>query len=201
MINSWKDITVKQYKEIAKIKQDDDWIWKVIAITKGMTLQEVLSAPINESTCWAAEIINFAKKPVHKHMVRTSYVIGETTYHLCLRPEEITTAQYIDFYQLPKILPAQLDSLLSIFLIPEGKKYNEDYSVEQVKQEINEHLDIETALSLMDFFRLASLVLRRRIIARLKRDLRRLKRGKKTAEKAEAAQKALDELLRLSGLK
>jgi hypothetical protein len=64
---------------------------------------------------------------------------------------KITTAQYVDFQTLAKDFPATIPELLSCFLIPEGKEYNEGYDIQEVHAAVRT-LPLPMALGYTAFF-------------------------------------------------
>ena len=65
----------------------------------------------------------------------------------------MTVSQYIDYQQFV-LLPLRegYDKLLSIFLIPEGCKYNDGYDIVELQKEIREGLSWREVQTLLNFF-------------------------------------------------
>ena len=64
---------------------------------------------------------------------------------------KINTAQYVDFQTFCKGFPATLPEILSVFLIPEGRAYNDGYDTAEVQQRVRS-LPFPVALGLAAFF-------------------------------------------------
>ena len=66
---------------------------------------------------------------------------------------KINMAQYVDYQNFIRMpLRESMDKLLSIFLIPKGKKYNEDYDIIDLQKTIRENLSFRVAEGLLGFF-------------------------------------------------
>ena len=85
--------------------------------------------------------------------------------------------------------------MLSIFLVPEGKKYNTDYDIDEVKKDLEE-FNVEDAMSVCDFFTSLFQVLYRRA---LKQAQKALKKARKEGIATTEAEKAIKGLLRTNG--
>lgn len=68
--------------------------------------------------------------------------------------KDLTTGQYIDYqtYMQDNEDFKNLAKVLSVFIVPKGKTYNEGYDVEDVIRELDEHLSIQIALGVCFFF-------------------------------------------------
>jgi parvulin-like peptidyl-prolyl isomerase len=90
-------------------------------------------------------------------------VLTAKTYNIgkwVLQPVEdfrkITTAQYIDFQTFAQLgkdkVEEKIVEIISVMLVPKGKKYNQDYDVLEVQNAIREYLSVAEAVSLFAFF-------------------------------------------------
>lgn len=201
MVKGWNEVTIGKYKRICALKEDDDWVWNFLAILDNTTYQDIVTRPINETMALNSEVMKWAKNPPKRHIIRYTYTIDGETYNLRAYPDEITTAQYIDFCNAEKNVPDNLAELLSIFLIPEGHKYNEGYSSADVAKVLEENLNIEDALTMADFFTTLFQLLSGRILRRAKKALKQAKKEGIAPEKTEMAIKLLERYRRISGLK
>lgn len=182
---TWKDITIEKYERIASLQSggigEIDLIAATVAIVDGTTVKEVEDLPYGVLLLKARGLRFLQGDPV-PNIVRKSYSICGKKYITTIRPEDITTAQYIDFQVRATDAPEDLAGLLSVILIPEGHKYNDGYSSDEVRQEIYKNLPIEDAMGVSAFF----FTLWKRSICRLlrqnKRLLRQLKRKRKKTE-------------------
>lgn len=169
---AWKDVNIFKYKKIFELEQDEDWQWNALAILLGTTYEDIITRPIDETMRLSREFLSWSTdKPVLRP-VRRQYAIGGRTYDFKGYPKDITTAQYIDFYNCGREVPADLVDMLSVFLVPEGHRYNEGYDMDEIKKEIDENFNIEDALSVCDFFTSLFQVLLRRVTRKARRALK-----------------------------
>lgn len=133
---TWKDITLQQYEDILQILQDesDDFIRtsRVVKVVFDINLEEI---PITEINGYFKEISDLLNKPIQKNKPKKKYKIGNNTYVLN-KFEDMNLAQFMDYHELSKDVDNNINKICAIFLIPEGKKYNTDYSLEDVEQDM-----------------------------------------------------------------
>lgn len=184
---NWGDLTIRQYEEITKAyeEDDDDLIYKLIAIVKGMSYDEVLEKPWNEVEKWAADMKFLAQKPKSR-MARREYVINGKEYETSFDMTSITTAQYIDFQMTAPQSKERIAEFLSIILIPKGKTYNKGYNIQEVQEDIYNYFKIEDAMGLSAFFLHLFQKSIRYAERRLRRMLRKIKRTELTEEQTKA---------------
>lgn len=157
--HSWEDITLAKYDDICNVvndkdieeidknvqlvsllyEEDEDKIWE-LTMTE---LQELL-----EQTLWISEF-TFDRKRKFKNII-----ISGTKYIVSQDISKLSVAQYIDYqnYFTTSLDSKKIAKLLSVLIIPEGKQYNTDYDLEDVRRDIYENLNLPTAQSLLFFF-------------------------------------------------
>lgn len=184
---NWGDLTIRQYEEITKAyeENDDDLIYKLIAIVKGISYDEVLEKPWNEVEKWAADIKFLAQKPKSR-MARKEYVINGKEYETSFDMTSITTAQYIDFQMTAPQSEERIAEFLSIILIPKGKTYNKGYNIQEVQEDIYNYFKIEDAMGLSAFFLHLFQKSIRYAERRLRKMLRKIRRMELTEEQTKA---------------
>ena len=152
MIDNYEALTLGDYMRVdavlAKDAEEIDKQVEIVAILSGMTTDEVLSLPLADYSRMAAQTAFLAKycKPAE---IDKDWRLGDLVPTMDFT--KITTAQYIDFQAFSKRFPASLPQLLSAFLVPEGKTYNEGYDVAEVVGRVNA-LPLPVALGLSAFF-------------------------------------------------
>lgn len=188
----WNDVTIAQYKKIVGLPKDDDLVWKIAGILHNVSYEDVITMPIQQATKWAEEVNDMLnRKPGYNWILKWNYEVNGTKYRLCAKPNEITTAQYMDFYSAPKEMPDNIAQLIAIFLVPEGHTYGDGkYDVKKVELDLEFHMGMEDALSVYSFFTVLFQWYLRRAIKRAKKALRQIKKNgspemKQEAEKAE----------------
>lgn len=193
MIKSWNEMPIGVLQKIYALENDhsEDKPYKLVAALSNMTLEQVLDLPIQE-THQMIEDSQFLATPPKKVRAKKQYVINGRKYDVNLNPNEMTTAQYIDFQAYSTDCEKHLGAFLSVFLVPEGKKYNNGYNIEFVHNEITQHFNVEDALALTAFFLHSLKKLLRRVLfqteaiitmTRWKAPTKELKEELKKAEK------------------
>ena len=197
MIKSWKELSIGKYRDISRLKEDEDWQWNVLAILNDTTYEDIVSRPLEETMELSRDMRRWIEfKPIIKP-TKKQYVINGHRYDFRGYPKDITTSMYIDFYNVGRKIPEDFVDMLSIFMIPEGKKYNTDYDIDEVKKDLEE-FNVEDAMSVCDFFSSLFQVLYRRA---LKQAQKALKTARKEGIATEEAEKALKGYLRSNGSK
>ena len=188
LIDSWDKLPLGVYKKIMALSPDEeDGNLKVAAILNGLTYEDILNQPLQDTKEMVAASSFLTKKPRVK-LIKTKYRLGGVNYVFDVSPQKITTAQYLDINSIPK---EDITSQLAVFLIPEGKAYNQGYDIEKVKEDIDKYLSAQEVASITDFFGILSRLFLRRAARRIKRLLRKArKEGVDTRE----AEKAMREL-------
>lgn len=154
---NWTDISIKQYNEIKDLYldtelSDEDRLILQINILFGV---DALKLKTNELHKYINEM-KFLGEKVPKMKIKNEYKLGGNVYTLKKELKDVTVAQWIDWQNFLKDGGADTDNspnLLSIFFFPKGEtEYGENYDIEQVRQDINNHLSIAEAMSISSFF-------------------------------------------------
>ena len=155
---SWNYIKGDTYFKILDILEDknltglEESVELVSAIT-GIPTEEIYNMTLDESGklfCQLKFLNKFDLIPNynHKYIKLTSFKIK-----IMKDVTNMTVSQYIDYQQFV-LLPLRegYDKLLSIFLIPEGCKYNDGYDIVELQKEIREGLSWREVQTLLNFF-------------------------------------------------
>ena len=147
--DGWDKVSLRQYEMMIALDPDgEDAGLERMAILNNMTLEEVMNAPLSEAN-EMAEAMQFLRKQPKVKRTKKVYTINGREYALMSEPSKITTAQYIDYDQLPN--KADLIEVLAIVMVPPGHIYNDGYDLEQAKNDVGD-LTVEEAVSICDFF-------------------------------------------------
>ena len=153
---NWTDISINQYNNIKNLYldtelSDEDRLILQINILFGV---DALKLKTNELYKYVNEM-KFLGEKVPKMKIKNEYKLGGNVYTLKKELKDVTVAQWIDWQNFLKD-GSDTDNyanLLSIFFFPKGEKeYGENYDIEQVRQDINNHLSIAEAMSISSFF-------------------------------------------------
>ena len=151
-IKDWKDVTLGVFKRVNEISTREDEMERAIglvALFNHMKESEVLDMPLDDFKALLADM-GWMETPPDIIMPREHYVINGKEYTLTMDFHKLSTGQYIDFQSYAKGKNAY-EQMLSVFLIPKGKKYNTDYDVLEVQRDVLE-MPVGEVLGLMGFF-------------------------------------------------
>ena len=146
---SWSDITLEQYMLIQEIKKQDSLDIMVELIKILLKIEDPEELPYTEFLKYTQQL-EFMSKEIEKVPLKDTYQINGRNYKLENNVMLLSTSQVIDYRNYAKE-DNHIAKLLSVFLIPEGHKYNDGYDIEQVVNDILD-LDIKTVISMLDFF-------------------------------------------------
>lgn len=156
MIESYNELPVGKYLEIQEIvKEDISDIDKQVAILSVLTdlsENELLNLPILEYKGLAEKSMFLDRHMDVPKQVASVCEIGDWKLIPTTDIRKMTTAQYIDFQTFSKEGDTKVVETLSCFLVPKGKKYNDDYDIVEVQKAIREHLAIPHCFALIAFF-------------------------------------------------
>ena len=148
MKNRWEDLTFNEVLQIQQIiSADINETYRasnIIAILSGKDVDEIESLPIHQFVKLVPEI-EFLKEPPKKTTHKDSYVINGRNYTLHANITDITTAQYVDYQAFMKEENPDLCKITSVFLVPEGHKYNDGYKLEEVWSDVGsmKYVDVD----------------------------------------------------------
>lgn len=152
----WKDINIKQFKNINKILKDKDLTdieknLELIAYVFNLDEDDLYDMDLSTIHKYTNELEflnefkpDYAKEPKIKHI--GDYEVG-VDYHL----SKFTVAQYIDFMAEINSGEPDIARLCATILIPKGNKYNDGYNLEEFIEQIEQELNILDAESLVFF--------------------------------------------------
>jgi len=152
MIDNYAALTVGRFMQIDAVLRSDaeelDKQVEIIAILADKTTDEVLLLPLEDYARMAAQTA-FLREPCKPTEIVDGWRYEDLVPVTDFR--KINTAQYVDFQSFAKDFPARLPELLSVFMVPEGKAYNDGYDVGVVQEKVK-GLPLADALGLAAFF-------------------------------------------------
>ena len=154
---NWTDISIKQYNEIKDLYLDENLSDEDRLILQINILYNVdaLKLKTNELHKYVNEM-KFLGSKIPKMKLKKEYQLGNNTYTLKKDLRDLRVAQWIDFQNFLKDGGGDTDNyanLLSVFFFPKDvDEYGENYDIEEVRQDINNHLSIAEAMSISSFF-------------------------------------------------
>ena len=159
MIESYDKLSISKYMQIRELLKeampDDELQVEILAVLNDCTADEVMNMPVTVYSESVRKSMFLADKPKVKGECPKHINLNGKKYYLMRKAEELTAAQYIDYqtFMKDKDPDSKLGEILSIFIIPEGKKYAEDYDITEVINEIKEYLPISVGFNVCFFFR------------------------------------------------
>lgn len=145
---NWYDITLLQFKKIQEAITVEDEQEKIIALMQAVFGDSIIDLPITEFNAKVKEL-DFLKAPIPDSVPPKKLEINGRKYYTDCLLGNITTAQYVDYVNHSKT--GDLEKILSVFIIPDGHKYNDGYDMLQVMNDIND-LSIVAANNISFFF-------------------------------------------------
>lgn len=159
MINNYNDLTVGKYLEIRTILRQEglselDMQSQIMAILQDKPVEEILEYSLPKYSEYVRQMDFLSEKPVNKADCQRHLNINGKKYDVIRKIEDINAAQYIDYqtYLKQPDPDSKLAEILSIFVIPQGKKYADGYDIAEVINDIKEYLPITVCFNICFFF-------------------------------------------------
>ena len=145
---TWYNVSLFQFlslQDLLKIEDETDRLVSIAELLLGKDITELPIAEFNEKV----KVLDFLKESIPEvNPPKKIEVNGRKYYTDCLLGN-ITTAQYVDYTNHCKT--NSYNKILSVFVIPDGHKYNDGYDMLQVMNDIND-LPIPIVISMAFFF-------------------------------------------------
>ena len=165
--NSPGDLPLSKYLKTLEIFNDKtlsdlDKNIEILAIYTDTTVDDILKLRPEDVGVHMAEMSNIISsyKPSNsKHPKKIK--ISDNVYNVNYSLNKLNMAQYIDFQQtiVKKNYLENLPTLLSIFIIPKGHKYNDDYDILELRNILENNITLDEALSIVFFLKTKSMSL------------------------------------------
>ena len=160
MINNYNRLPIGKYIDICAIYADtslDDLTKQVktLSILTDKSEDDILDLPILEYHGMAKEAKFLEASfsiPKDAGRIGRTYNLRKWKLKPVSEIGKMSTAQYVDFQHLCDDPLHHLPELVSVFLIPEGHKYNTGYDIIDLQDDIRNTLCVADASSLLAFF-------------------------------------------------
>lgn len=198
MINDYKKLPIGKWMEIRDIQRDEaieDNYTKTVAmlsVLSDIAEEDLYDKKLEDFSRMTGEM-SFLLKEVPQVPVCDKYKMGGYELVLVNSLRDLTASQFIDYQTFIKDTDRYIVELLSIFLVPKGKKYCKDYDIADVQKAIRENMSIADAMSVSAFFLDLFKVLYRSMQIYLTKMLKKMKKKMK-AEEATQIERALQNL-------
>lgn len=165
--NSPGELPLSKYLKTLEIFNDKylsdlDKNIEILAIYTDTPVDDILKLRPDEVGAHMADMSNAISsyKPSNaKHPKKIN--INDNVYTVNYNIGKLNMAQYIDFQQtiVNKNYLENLPALLSIFIIPKGHKYNDDYDILELRNILENNMTLDEALSIVFFLKTKSISL------------------------------------------
>lgn len=198
MIDSYDKLSIGKWQEILEISEtigmsEEEKNIAVIAVLSDLTEDEVLNLPLSQFAELNKATVFLTQLP-QKRLMADKYILGDTEFKVLINLTQMTAGQYIDYQTYVKDPDNNLVQIISIFLIPKGKKYNEDYDMAEVHKLIREHLSIVDAMSISAFFLLLSEISIKTTLTSSIKKMKKMMRKEKNKEQKNKLREAITHL-------
>lgn len=130
---TWYDVTLRQFLMLQDLFKIEDETERILSIAELLLGEDVVALPISQFK-ERVKVLEFLKETLpDKNPPKKVEVNGRKYYMDCLLGN-VTTAQYVDYVNYAKT--NDINKMMSVFLIPEGHKYNDGYDMEQVFEDV-----------------------------------------------------------------
>ena len=165
--NSPGDLPLAKYLKTLEIFNDAslsdlDKNIEILAIYADTTVDSILKLRPDVVEEYFAEMSNSISSYKPSNSKRPKKIkINEQVYTINYNIGKLNMAQYIDFQQIivKKNYLENLPALLSIFIIPKGHKYNDDYDIIELRNILENNITLDEALSIIFFSKMKSISL------------------------------------------
>lgn len=154
MIDNYKKLSIRKYIELQEMelegREEIDVQVNILSILNDMTEDEICDLPLDEYKKLVVASSFLKTPPVPNDKIADTITINKTKYNVIKNIKKLTAGQYIDYQNYIKNKDLKmLPYILSVFIIPDGKKYGDN--LENTIEDIY-NLSIIDALSLSAFF-------------------------------------------------
>lgn len=160
-IRGWSDVNIATYYKLRDLAEDIDIDEvekevKYIAILYNMEEGDIWNLPLTKVGELRKNIQWLNSSQLNKDFKGGTYIINNKEYYIDKKLDNLTYAQFVDFQNYYGQRDREAE-LLSTVIIPKGKKYGEDYDLDEVIEEIKQYVSIEDYNSIMYYFFVLSL--------------------------------------------
>lgn len=203
-VNSWKDISIKQYRELIDVvneeyENDYERDIKILSIIYNVDEDTIADNTVEDIIKLKSDLgfLNeLPKTETHKY---STIKIKDNDYDVCTDMNKFTYAQFVDFQTYWKE-DSNLSKVLSVILVPSGGKYNSGYDIVEFIKEIEENVDIVTANSVCFFFLRSLQSLMKTTLKSLEKEAKMMKRMETSKEKKKEIQNQITKINQMQSI-
>ena len=178
MKTNWNEITIDDYLRLKQFAGQEDVEVEILSILTDMNEDDLLDLPLDEFKELRRKSLFIETMPDVKPKLPNKLVINKNKYDV-IKFNKWKTSQFIDFMNYYKISIKENDydkylkSMLSTFIVPEGKQYGQ-YDIDDVINELGD-MSVIAALEMMNFFSKLFLNSTNSILHSLEKEMRKSK--------------------------
>lgn len=191
----WSDVTLSQFDQILSIseikKNDLDKMIDVLSVMTGETSEyykEMLLDDVTEQLTRISELKSDLLKP---SKLNDTYIVEGIKYKLTTSAKQMTAGQFIDYQVTLHNNPKDIAMMCAIFLIPDGKKYGEEYDVMKLKETLYNSFKYVDAMAISFFFQKTLDVLSKTTLSYSIKKLKKEMKKQKDPEKLKSLEEAI----------
>ena len=150
---TWNDITLRKWNNIERIingTYDDDIMQSADLVNEIFDIDDSMLLTPQEFKSYI-EQLSFLKEPIPEKKLCNTYTINGTKYNFKGNIMEVSMGQLMDWRQYSTKTPLDYAECLSVFMIPDGHKYNDGYDMDKTIEDLSS-LPIADAMKLYSFF-------------------------------------------------
>lgn len=192
----WNNVTLEKWNELESIykkEYPDEILQTADVLTVLFDIENPMDLSPAEFTKYVNEL-NFLKTSVPEKKLCNTYTINGTTYNFRGNIMEVAMGQLMDWRDFSTNENLDYAQCLSVFMIPEGHKYNDGYDMEKTIKDIRS-LPIADVLKLWNFFSSAQILFTNTLIDYFKRQLKKTNLPKEQKQEIKEKMKELEELI------
>ena len=154
--NSWDKLPIGKLNDVNNIINnneltEDDKIIKLGALISNMDYEDFINLKIEDAQKIISQIKFLYEAPKNKKLEKNLNLDG-INCKVIQDVSEITTAQFIDYNTLISNGNVLIPEILSVFIIPQGHKYSDNYNKEEIVDLISKYVSVEEGISIANFF-------------------------------------------------
>lgn len=155
MKTNWNEITINEYRELYELTQnltEDELEVAVIALLCGKPEEEIWNTDIMEVRALASKLGFLNEFDFDTKRCPKSLTVAGEKYDVNLDLRKFTYAQYVDLQNYWKDISKNMGLILTLFVIPKGRKYGEGYDLQEQARLFEDNIPITTWNTLCFFF-------------------------------------------------